>query len=74
MISLFASAVMSSNKFIITETAIFSAKLIHHEEISKSSQENLTNFTNPLYSNIEAVNDTFIFKEAKIISDKLYFV
>ena len=53
---------MSSTNFTLQETASFSAKLIHHEEIKNYLPENITNFANPLISNKEVVNDNFIFK------------
>ena len=65
---------MSATKYILTETAIFSPKLIHHEERAKSYPENLPNLTNPLASNIEAGNDKFIFKEANNKPEGLDFV
>ena len=64
----------SSTKSIIPETAIFAAKMTHHKERDNYSPENLTNFTNPLASNIESGNDTFIFKEARSKYDRLEFV
>ena len=51
-IDLFEFVAMYFTKYIILETASFSAKLIHHEEKSKSYPENLPNFTNPLISKI----------------------
>ena len=65
---------MSATKSIITETARFSAKLIHHEERAKSSPEDHPNFNNPLEPNIETGNDTFTFKEANSQPDRLDFV
>ena len=56
LIDPFTSVVMSTTKLILPETDIFAAKMIQHEEIDKSSPYNLTNFTNPLNSSIEAVN------------------
>ena len=65
---------MSVTKFIISETASFTAKLFHHKERAKSSPDNPPNFTNPLTSNIEAGDDTFTFKEATSQSEELEFV
>ena len=74
LISLFASVAMSDTKSIIPEIASFVAKLIHHEEWSKSYLDNLSNFTNPLVSKIEEENDTFYFKEVTSQPDRLDFV
>ena len=65
---------MSANKSIILETESFAAKLIHHEELAKSSPENITNFANPLNSNIEAGIETFTFKETTSQPESLDFV
>ena len=65
---------MSATKSILTETASFAANLLHHEERSKSSPENLPNFTNPMASNVELVNDSFNFKKATSQPDRLEFV
>ena len=61
-------------KSILPETASFAAKLIQYEERAKSSPDNLPNFTNPLASIMEAVNDTFTFKEATSQPDRMDFV
>ena len=74
LLALLVSVAMYATKFIIPETVSFAYKLIHHEERSKSSLENLPKFTNPLISNIDAVNNTFDFKEAMIQPDKLNFL
>ena len=74
LIYLFVSVAMYSTKSIITKISSFSSKLIHHEERTKSSPENITNFTKPLASNIEAGNYTFTFKEATSQPDKLDLV
>ena len=50
LIALFASVTMSANKYILPETAIIVAKLLHHEERDKYFPENLPNLTNPLAS------------------------
>ena len=71
LITLFVSIVMSVTRSIIPERAIFVAKLLQHEERAKYSPENLTNFANPLVSNIEEGNDTFTFKEATSQPDRL---
>ena len=65
---------MSTTKSILPETASFSAKMLHHKEIYKSSQYNLPNLTNPLDSDIEAGNDTLTFKESTSQPDRLDFV
>ena len=65
---------MSDTKYNIPETASFAAKLLHHEDIDNSSPDNLPNFTNPMASIMEAVNDTFTFKEATSQPDRLDFV
>ena len=65
---------MSLTNSIIPKTVSFSDKLLHHEEKSKSSPENLTNFNNTLNSNIQAGNDNFTFKESTIQPDRLKFV
>ena len=62
---------MSATKYILPETAIFAANLLHHDEISKSSPENIPNFTNNLASNIEPGNYTFTFKEYTSQPDSL---
>ena len=51
LISLSAYVVIFSTKSILPETASFAAKILHHEDISKSSTDNLPRFTNPLSSN-----------------------
>ena len=56
------------------ETAIFEAKLLHHEERYKSSPGNLPNFNKTLVSNIEPFNDTYAFKEATSHPNRLEFV
>ena len=61
--SLFASLDMPSTKSIIPETATFESKLIHHEERSKSSPDNIPNRNNTLVYTTEEGNDTFNFKE-----------
>ena len=58
----------------VKKNSKFLANLIHHEEISKSSPENLTNFTNPLIYNTGPGNDTFTFKEANSQPNMLDFV
>ena len=73
-IGFFASVDIYFTKFIIPETARFSAKLIHHEEKSNSPPENIPNFTNPLVSNIEEVNATFTFNESTSQPDRMDFV
>ena len=65
---------MSATKSVLKETDIFAAKIIHHEEISKYSTYNITNFTNPLDSNIESGSDTSNFKEDISQHDRLEFV
>ena len=65
---------MYSTKSILPKTVIFAAKLTHHEEISKSSPENITKFTNPLDSNIDSGNDNFTFKEDTNQPDRLEFL
>ena len=65
---------MSATKFIIPETESFASKLFHHEEIFKSYQDNLPNFTSPLVSNIKEVNDTFNFKVSTSQPERLEFV
>ena len=65
---------MSTTKFVLTETASYASKLLHHEEIENSSQEILPNFTNPLASNIGEGNDTFTFKEATSQPGRLDFM
>ena len=65
---------MSVTKSIIIEKVSFLAKLLYHEEISKSSPDNLPKFNNPLASNIEAGNDTFTFKYATTQPDRLDFM
>ena len=45
--------------------------MLQHEEISKSYPDNLPNLANPLASSIEAVNDTFTFKEVTSQLDRL---
>ena len=62
LISIFEPVAMSVTKSILTGTDFFASKLLHREEMARSSPENLPNFTNPLVSNIEEVNDTFNFK------------
>ena len=62
--ALFASVAMSSTKSILPETAKFSAKILHHENICRSSPYNIPNFTNTLAYMIETGYDTFNFKEA----------
>ena len=62
LLALFASVAMSSTNLIITETESFTCKLLHHEEISKYSPENLPNFTKPLTSNIKSGNNNFTLK------------
>ena len=73
-ISLFEYMAMSLTNSIIPKTVSFSDKLLHHEEKSKSSPENLTNFNNTLNSNIQAGNDNFTFKESTIQPVRLKFV
>ena len=48
--------------------------MIHFEERSKSSPENLSSLTNPLVSNIDVGNSIFGFKEATSQPDQLEFV
>ena len=72
--ALFAYVVMNATKSILPETETFPDKLIHHEERAKSSPDNLSNFNNPPFSNIEELNDTFNFKEAIIQPDRLGFL
>ena len=48
--------------------------MLHHKKIDNSSTENLPNFTNPLYYNIEVENYTFSFKEATSQPYRLDFV
>ena len=74
LIYLFASVAMFSTKSILPEIESFSAKLIRHEDKSKSSIDNLPNFNRPLVSRIEAGNYTFTFKEATSQPDKLDLV
>ena len=57
------SVAMSATKSIILEIERFSAKLVYREERSKSSPYNIPNFTNPMVSIIEELNDTFDFNE-----------
>ena len=64
LIDLFASVAMSCTKYILPKIASFAAKLLHNEERSKCSPDNLSNFVNPLVSSKEAVHDTFSFKDA----------
>ena len=54
---LFAHVYTTDTKSILIETDIFSDNLLHHEERSKVSSDNLPNFNNPLVSNIEEEND-----------------
>ena len=70
----FTSVAMSVAKYVLPETAIFAAKLIHHKERDKSSPGKFPNFNNPLASSIEAGNYTFIFKEATSQYDRLVFL
>ena len=65
---------MFATNSILQETEIFSAKLLQHQEIAKSSPDNLPNFTNTLLSNIEEVYDTFNFKEATSKTDRMDFL
>ena len=65
---------MSTTKLVLKETDIFAAKIIHHEKISKYSTYNITNFTNPLDSNIESGSDTSNFKEDISQHDRLEFM
>ena len=44
--SLFASVDMTFTKSVLPETAIFAANLLNHEEIAKSSPDNILNFNN----------------------------
>ena len=74
LLALLVSVAMYATKFIIPETESFAYKLIHHEERSKSSLENLPKFTNPLASNIKSVNYTITFKDSTSQHDRLNFV
>ena len=65
---------VSVTKSILTRTASFASKLIHHKEKDMSSADNLTNFTNPLESTIESGNDIFTFKETTRQPNRLDFV
>ena len=55
---------MYFTKPMLLEIESFTVNIIHHEERAKYYLENFPNFTNPLVSNTEEVNYTFIFKEA----------
>ena len=74
LIALFAFVVMSANKSILPETANFATKLIHHEEISRSSTYNLPNLYNPLVPNIEVGKYTCTFKDSTSQPYMLNFV
>ena len=74
LIALFAYVAMSATKSILLETVSFAAKLLHHEERAKYHPDNIPNFANPLAYSIEAVNDTFAFKEATSQPDRLDLV
>ena len=65
---------ISVTKSILPETAKFSANILYHEYISKSSPDNIPNFTNPLYSIIETGNYTFTFKETTSQPVRMGFV
>ena len=62
IIALFTSISMSTTKYILLETAVFEANLLHHKKISKTYPENIPNCANTLVSNIDAVNDIFTLK------------
>ena len=66
LIVIFSYVAISATKYILPKKNSFEAKLLHHEEKSKSSTDNLPNFTNSLVSNIEEANDTSPFKESTI--------
>ena len=65
---------MSSTKSILPKTVSFVARLLHYEERAKSYAENLPNFTHPLVSNIEAVNDTLTVNKASSQPYRIKFV
>ena len=62
LIALFVSVAVSDAKYILTETAVFEANLLHHKKISKTYPDNIPNFTNNLASNIDTVNYIFTLK------------
>ena len=65
---------MSATKYILPETAIFAATLLHHEGGAKSYIENLPNFTYPLASNKETGKYNLNFKESTSQPERLRFV
>ena len=74
LVYLFSSVAISITNTIIPETESFASKLIHHEEIFKSSPDNLPNFTNPLDLSKEAGNDNFTFNESTSQPDRMNLV
>ena len=65
---------MSITTYILPEKESCVDKMLHHEERSKYSLDNLSNFTNPLDSKIQSGKDTFAFKGSTSQTDRLEFL